>query len=957
MGITGLIPFLKKIHKPINIAEYQGCTVAIDAYCWLHKGAFSCAEKLALGETTEQYVYYCMKYINYMLKNNLKPILVFDGCHLKSKSDVEKARREKRELHRKKAAQYLREGKRAEAKECLQRCVDITPQMALQLMNACRKKGVDCIVAPYEADAQLAYLNLKGIAQIVVTEDSDLLLFGCDKVIFKMDFFGNGTLIEKSRLNEVLSIQNGIYTFEKFRHMCILSGCDYLPSLPGIGLNKACKVFKTARQSDLTQLLKKLSTYLKMNLTVPDDYVEGFIRADNTFLYQLVFDPLTRKLCPLNPYPPEINPKELDYAGQYLPPDLAFQIAIGNVDIHDHKCIAYFDPDTFKPPIAEKIEFLHQLSIWNKNYRVKGSSPSKPLQEQRPSLHDKVQTVKTEIFKRSPKKRKLDISEAQNSKLNKEMLSEYGFNENVSPSATKKLKPNTEVDNTMLNVEQSPQDKCIDEKVALPSTPCKCDISENSSLDTSTCESQKGESITAANIGDEMFKSSDKAVENTVLTPTKGRNIFAKSDTTAEKHKFSLGSCAEGLQSRYFSNNNQSQISSQSKKPPKVSSTQLQKKSSIQTGFNQLFKSAVKLRKEKGDNTQQNCLSSHSSEDEVFMSARDSFECVKNDLAISQHDKSLNQEKDNKTSQLSSKDSSIFQKFQSRYFKENNKTKVSPSSSAFSWSQKKINVQSNITTSVKHIKPKCSMSNEEAHFSNVVQNSRKLAVDTFRKMPSLDKINIQNTTQMGDQVEVVMLKSQSYDEYLKSMVSADLLQSKCSIDQSETVCLDLFTTALDESDSAAAEDQLNESSSADSCQQNVQDLSCQRNKVITDNVEFPADVIDLTHDDQVVTKTSKIIVKSGSSSCRVSGLSRKKKEFKSKNKTTAKNPKQISIKEIMCKFQYSKTSENKSVLQESVQLKSTYDDKDDCNSEDCDATPTSNIDPVIVGKVQRKLCL
>ncbi|CAL1533210.1 unnamed protein product, partial [Lymnaea stagnalis] len=348
MGIQGLLPFLKKIHKPVNISEFQGCTVAIDAYCWLHKGAFSCAEKLALGEKTDQYVYYCMKYIDYMLKNNIKPILVFDGCHLKSKADVEKTRRERRELNRRKAAQFLREGKRGEAKECLQRCVDITPQMALELMNACRDKGVDCIVAPYEADAQLAYLNLKGIAQIIVTEDSDLLLFGCEKIIFKMDFYGNGTLIEKSHLNEVLAMQGGIYTFEKFRHMCILSGCDYLSSLPGIGLVKASKVFKTARQPDLSLLLKKLPTYLKMNLVVNEEYIEGFIRAENTFLYQLVFDPLSRKLCPLNPYPPEINPDDLDYAGQYLPDEKAYQIALGNIDIHNHKCIAYFDPDRFQ---------------------------------------------------------------------------------------------------------------------------------------------------------------------------------------------------------------------------------------------------------------------------------------------------------------------------------------------------------------------------------------------------------------------------------------------------------------------------------------------------------------------------------------------------------------------------------------------------------------------------------
>ena len=42
--------------------------------------------------------------------------------------------------------------------------------------------GIDVIVAPYEADAQLAYLNRAKIADYVITEDSDLVLFGCHYV-------------------------------------------------------------------------------------------------------------------------------------------------------------------------------------------------------------------------------------------------------------------------------------------------------------------------------------------------------------------------------------------------------------------------------------------------------------------------------------------------------------------------------------------------------------------------------------------------------------------------------------------------------------------------------------------------------------------------------------------------------------------------------------------------------
>lgn len=84
--------------------------------------------------------------------------------------------------YKEKAASFLREGKNKEARECLQRCTEVTPEMAFQLIQTCRDAGVDCIVAPYEADAQLAFLSKIGMAQVIITEDSDLVLFGCEKV-------------------------------------------------------------------------------------------------------------------------------------------------------------------------------------------------------------------------------------------------------------------------------------------------------------------------------------------------------------------------------------------------------------------------------------------------------------------------------------------------------------------------------------------------------------------------------------------------------------------------------------------------------------------------------------------------------------------------------------------------------------------------------------------------------
>ena len=67
------------------------------------------------------------------------------------------------------------------------KAVDITPSMAHKLIVRLREMGVQCIVAPYEADAQLAFLSMNNIVSSVITEDSDLLAFGCKRIMFKMD--------------------------------------------------------------------------------------------------------------------------------------------------------------------------------------------------------------------------------------------------------------------------------------------------------------------------------------------------------------------------------------------------------------------------------------------------------------------------------------------------------------------------------------------------------------------------------------------------------------------------------------------------------------------------------------------------------------------------------------------------------------------------------------------------
>ncbi|XP_068920577.1 exonuclease 1 [Petaurus breviceps papuanus] len=441
MGIQGLLQFIKDASEPIHIKKYKGQVVAVDTYCWLHKGAFACAEKLAKGEPTDQYVVFCMKFVNMLLFHGIKPILVFDGCTLPSKKEVEKARRERRQTNLLKGKQLLREGKITEARECFARSVNITHNMAHQVIKAARSQGVDCIVAPYEADAQLAYLNKAGIVHAIITEDSDLLAFGCKKVILKMDKLGNGLEIDQARLGMCRQLGD-VFTEEKFRYMCILSGCDYLSSLHGIGLAKACKLLKIANNPDITKVIKKIGHYLKMNITVPEDYIKGFIRANNTFLYQLVFDPIKRKLVPLNAYEDDIDPDTLHYAGQYVDDTTAFQIALGNKNINTMEQIDDYNPDTATPRSqgwndkTSNQKPLNVNSIWNRSHCP---TPKLDVVSDTPPLLERHTTAGTERIISTkglnlPKK-KLFIKRPRSEELSEDdLLSQYSF------SITKKTK-------------------------------------------------------------------------------------------------------------------------------------------------------------------------------------------------------------------------------------------------------------------------------------------------------------------------------------------------------------------------------------------------------------------------------------------------------------------------------------------------------------------------------------
>jgi 5'-3' exonuclease len=66
---------------------------------------------------------------------------------------------------------------RSEALACFQRGMKVTHEMEKTCIAALKRVGVTVIVAPYEADAQLAYLCQIGMCRAVLSDDSDLIVY------------------------------------------------------------------------------------------------------------------------------------------------------------------------------------------------------------------------------------------------------------------------------------------------------------------------------------------------------------------------------------------------------------------------------------------------------------------------------------------------------------------------------------------------------------------------------------------------------------------------------------------------------------------------------------------------------------------------------------------------------------------------------------------------------------
>eukprot|EP00962_Isochrysis_galbana_P017243 scaffold4961_cov114-Isochrysis_galbana.AAC.17 len=340
MGVQGLLQKVKSIVQQVHLSDFEGQTLAVDGASWLHKGVLSCAAELERGEPTEAFLNYPLAMVETMQLHGVSPLVVFDGGMLPAKLSMHRQRAETRKLNRQKAANLIgTAGAERTIDAALRKAVGVTPEMARRLITELRARGIRYLVAPYEADPQLAFLVREGYAAAVVSDDSDLLPYGCARVLFKLERdSARADLIELDDLQAVED--NGAHLFDGawdrewsawrdglLQSMCVLAGTDYLPSLPQVGIVKAHAAVRRHRQ--LRAAACELGHAQRLDPAAVQEYARRAERAQLVFRHQLVYDPATDCVRPLTPLPPGLLLPESErdeLFGRMLEPSLARQV-------------------------------------------------------------------------------------------------------------------------------------------------------------------------------------------------------------------------------------------------------------------------------------------------------------------------------------------------------------------------------------------------------------------------------------------------------------------------------------------------------------------------------------------------------------------------------------------------------------------------------------------------------
>ncbi|KAA8548070.1 hypothetical protein F0562_004669 [Nyssa sinensis] len=129
----------------------------------------------------------------------------------------------------------------------------VSSEMFAECQELLQMFGLPYIIAPMEAEAQCAYMELANLVDGVVTDDSDAFLFGA-RSVYK-NIFDDRKYVETYFMKD---IENELgLTREKIIRMALLLGSDYTEGVSGIGIVNAIEVLNAFPEQDGLQKFRE----------------------------------------------------------------------------------------------------------------------------------------------------------------------------------------------------------------------------------------------------------------------------------------------------------------------------------------------------------------------------------------------------------------------------------------------------------------------------------------------------------------------------------------------------------------------------------------------------------------------------------------------------------------------------------------------------------------------------
>ena len=130
-----------------------------------------------------------------------------------------------------------------EIRQAKQGAEHVTDDMYREVQELLTLFGIPYIIAPQEAEAQCAYLDRANLVDAVITDDSDVFLFGASTVY--RNFFADKKYCEmysSDRIKKELGLDR-----DRFIQLALLLGSDYTEGVVGVGVVNALEIVSAFR--------------------------------------------------------------------------------------------------------------------------------------------------------------------------------------------------------------------------------------------------------------------------------------------------------------------------------------------------------------------------------------------------------------------------------------------------------------------------------------------------------------------------------------------------------------------------------------------------------------------------------------------------------------------------------------------------------------------------------------